>query len=110
LSRSKRVLAPQGRHVFVVQTLTQLLQALWTSMRRGKRVVVGFSGGDSHDDLLLIARLIEAGRIRPVIDRSYRPEEVSDAHRYVETGRKRGGVVVLVNATACGVARSYATH
>lgn len=98
-SRSKRVLAPHGRHVFVVQTLTQLLQALWTSMRPGKRVIVGFSGGDSKDDLLLIKRLIEEGRIRPVIDRTYRLREIVDAHRYVDTGRKRGGVVVSVDAT-----------
>lgn len=95
-SRSRRVLASRGRHVFVVQTATQLLQALWTSMRPGKRVVVGFSGGDSKDDLLLITRLIESGRIRPVIDRTYPLEKVADAHRYVETGRKRGGVVVSV--------------
>lgn len=95
-SRSKRVLTPFGRHVFVVQTLTQLLQALWTSMRRGKRVIVGFSGGDSKDDLLLIKSLIEAGRIRPVIDRTYRLQEIVEAHRYVDTGRKRGGVAISV--------------
>jgi NADPH:quinone reductase-like Zn-dependent oxidoreductase len=97
-SRSKRVLAPYGRHVFVVQTLTQLLQALWTSMRRGKRVIVGFSGGDSKDDLLLIKRLIEEGRIKPVIDRIYHLQDIVDAHLYVDTGRKRGGVVVSVSA------------
>jgi NADPH:quinone reductase-like Zn-dependent oxidoreductase len=97
-SRSKRVLAPHGRHVFVVQTLTQLLQALWTSMRRGKRVVVGFSSGNSKDDLLLIKRLVEAGRIRPVVDRTYRLQEIVVAHRYVETGRKRGGVALSVSA------------
>jgi NADPH:quinone reductase-like Zn-dependent oxidoreductase len=97
-SRSKRVLASYGRHVFVVQTLTQLLQSLWTSMRPGKRVIVGFSGGDSTDDLLLISRLIEAGAIRPVIDRTYPLQNIVDAHRYVDTGRKRGGVVVSVSA------------
>lgn len=97
-SRSKRVLAPHGRHVFVVQTLTQLVQALWTSMRRGRRVIVGFSGGDSKDDLLLIKRLIDTGAIRPVIDRTYLLQEIADAHRYVDTGRKRGGVVVSVDA------------
>lgn len=97
-SRSKRVLAPHGRHVFVVQTLTQLVQALWTSMRRGRRVIVGFSGGDSKDDLLLIKRLIDTGAIRPVIDRTYLLQEIVDAHRYVDTGRKRGGVVVSVDA------------
>jgi NADPH:quinone reductase-like Zn-dependent oxidoreductase len=97
-SRSKRVLAPYGRHVFVVQTLTQLLQALWTSMRRGKRVIVGFSGGDSKEDLLLIKGLIETGRIRPVLDRTYRLPDIVDAHRYVDTGRKRGGVAVSIGA------------
>lgn len=95
-SRSKRVLAPYGRHVFVVQTLTQLLQALWTSMRRGKRVIVGFSGGDAKDDLLLIKGLIETSRIRPVIDRTYKLQEIVDAHRFVDTGRKRGGVAVSI--------------
>lgn len=98
-SRSKRVLAPYGRHVFVVQTLTQLLQAFWTSLRRGKRVIVGFSGGDSKDDLLLIKGLIEAGRIRTVIDRTYRLQEIVDAHRFVDTGRKRGGVAVSICET-----------
>ncbi|MBA3067446.1 MAG: NAD(P)-dependent alcohol dehydrogenase [Hyphomonas sp.] len=97
-SRSKRVLAPYGRHVFVVQTLTQLLQALWTSMRRGKRVIVGFSGGDSKEDLLLIKGLIETGRIRPVLDRTYRLPDIVDAHRYVDTGRKRGGVAISIGA------------
>jgi NADPH:quinone reductase-like Zn-dependent oxidoreductase len=78
--------------------LRELLQALWTSMRRGRRVVVGFSSGNSNDDLLLIKRLLEAGRIRPVIDRTYRLREKVDAHRYVATGRKRGGVAVSVSA------------
>ena len=64
---------------------------------RGKRVLVGFSSGDSKDDLLLIKGLIESGRIRPVIDRTYRLADIADAHRYVETGRKRGGVVVSVD-------------
>lgn len=97
-SRSKRVLAPEGRHVFIVQTLEQLLQALWTAMRPGKRVLIGFSGGDSKDDLLLIKRLIEENRIRPVIDRTYRLQDIADAHRYVQTGRKRGGVVIAVDS------------
>lgn len=95
-ARSKRVLAPNGRHVFVVQDWPQLLQALWTSMRRGKRVVCGFSTGDSKADLEEIGRLIEEGIVRPVIDRSFGLGEIVEAHRYVDTGRKKGGVVVSV--------------
>lgn len=95
-SRSKRVLAPNGRHVFLVQDWPQLLQALWTSMRPGKRVICGVSSGDSKADLIEIARLIDAGIVKPVVDRSFELDTIVDAHRYVETGRKRGGVVVSV--------------
>lgn len=98
-SKSKRVLAARGRHVFVVQTLTQLVQALWTSMRPGKRVIVGFSSGDSKEDLLLINRLIEEGKIRPVINRTYRLHDIVEAHRFVDTGRKRGGVALSVDSS-----------
>lgn len=97
-SRSKRVLAPNGRHVFVVQDWPQLLQAVWTSMRPGRRVICGFSGGDSTVDLVQIAGLIEQGTIRPAVDRTFQLDAIVEAHRYVETGRKRGGVVVSVAA------------
>ncbi len=97
-SRSKRVLAVNGRHVFVVQDWPQLLQAMWTSIRPGKRVICGMSGGDSKSDLAEIAGLIDQGVIKPVVDRTYPLDAIADAHRYVETGRKRGGVVVSVAA------------
>jgi NADPH:quinone reductase-like Zn-dependent oxidoreductase len=97
-SRSKRVLAPNGRHVFVVQDWPQLLQALWTSMRPGKRVICGISGGDSQEDLVEIAGLVDQGVIKPVIDQTFQLNAIAEAHRYVETGRKRGGVVVSVAA------------
>lgn len=77
-----------------MQTLKQLMQTLWTSMRPGKRVIVGFSSGTSQQDVLLIKRLIEEGAIKPVVDRTYEVQDVVEAHRYVDTGRKRGGVVL----------------
>ncbi|MGE0741930.1 MAG: NAD(P)-dependent alcohol dehydrogenase [Hyphomonadaceae bacterium] len=98
-SKSKRVLAARGRHVFLVQTLMQLVQALWTSVRPGRRVIVGFSGGDSKEDLFLIKRLIEDGQIRPVIDRMYSLKDIVDAHRFVDAGRKRGGVVLSLDCS-----------
>jgi alcohol dehydrogenase len=48
------------------------------------------------EDLLLIKRLAESGALRPVIDRTYRLEEMVEAHRYVEEGHKRGNVIVTV--------------
>jgi NADPH:quinone reductase-like Zn-dependent oxidoreductase len=47
------------------------------------------------DDMKTLAALAIDGRLRPVIDRRYSFDQVADAHRYVDTGRKRGSVVVV---------------
>lgn len=50
----------------------------------------------SVEGLTLLRELVEAGRFRPVIDRTYPLEEIVDAHRYVDTGRKKGNVAITV--------------
>ena len=61
----------------------------------GRRVITGMSV-DKSESLPFLRSLIEAGRLRIVIDRCYPVEEIVEAHRYVDSGRKRGNVAITV--------------
>jgi NADPH:quinone reductase-like Zn-dependent oxidoreductase len=79
--------------------LANLVWALLTPRFGGKKVVFQIPPRQSKQDVLFLKALIEAGKYRPVIDRTYSLDQVVDATRYVETEQKTGNVVLTVRRT-----------
>ena len=102
LSALRRAMTPKGTVVIVgggggrlLGPMTQMLKARVLSRFVGQRMLM-FVATLNKEDLLVLKELIDAGKVTPVVDRTYPLSEAPEAIRYLETGHARGKVVVTV--------------
>jgi len=92
-------LTPDGVYLAVAGGLNDMLQMIWTSVRGGKKVK--FGGGASCEvaaNLDFIARLLEENAIKSALDKTFGFDMMVEAHRYVESGQKRGNIAVTIES------------
>jgi NADPH:quinone reductase-like Zn-dependent oxidoreductase len=104
-SRSLKSLKRGGSYVLVggsgrlSSILGVILRGTWISLTGAAKVISGVASAAAGDQSFLKG-LIEAGKLRTVIERSYSLDEIAEAHRHAEAGHKKGHVVILLEQTS----------
>ena len=92
-SRSVNSLNPFGRYILGNPSFSGMIRGIWTSKFTNKSVIPALAG-ENKEDLQYLIDLVQSGRLKTIIDKSYQLEDIIEAHQYVEQGLKKGHLVI----------------
>ena len=95
-SQVRRSLKSDGIYLLSSFKMKALLDMLWTSLTGSKQKVICAFANETPESLAFVKKLVEEGRIKAIVGKSFSMEQAAEAHRYVEQGRKQGHVVITI--------------